>query len=129
MTSETVIASHPVAWLRPLPADYRTPLWRWILLPASALLLKRNGGVWLNGELRLMVDHLLYVESKLIKSPKSPPATWRIELDEIADITLKKGMASETLEIEVFGKSVKLMTVRSEGFVEQIRAALPNAGS
>ncbi|MBD0413129.1 PH domain-containing protein [Oryzicola mucosus] len=124
MTTETSIATHPVAWLRPLPKDYRTPLWRWILIPASALLLKRNGGVWLNGELRLMADHLLYVESKLVRSPKNPPATWRIKLEDISGISLKKGMVSQTLEIEASGGLVKLMTVRSEEFVTKLEARI-----
>lgn len=114
----------PVAWLRPLPANYEIPLWRWIVLPATTIMLRRNGGVWMNGTLTLSADTLHYKQTQLTKAARQPPAQWTIPLAGIDAIHLEKRLASERLEIQHADQVVKLMAVRAHAFVEQLRSAV-----
>jgi len=117
------IAKHPVAWLQPMPDGYKIPLWRWILLPATALMLKRNQGVWVSGELMLFPDRIQFVQSKMIKT-RSGGTQWELSLAKVIDITKQKGIASETIEIHSTGGTLKLMTVRSDDFIAQLNQAI-----
>lgn len=125
-SEDTPIAKHPAAWLRPLPEGYRIPVWRWVLLPATAIMLKRTGGVWVSGELNLMHDRLVFTESKLVKSRRNPPGKWDLALDLISNVTIKPGIASETIELQLPGEILKLMSVRSAEFVEHLNRAIAN---
>ena len=124
MTETASVTAIPAAWLKPLPANYKIPLWRWIVLPATTLMLKRNGGVWLSGTLSLATDNLQFVQTHLTKS-RIPPDSWSIPLAEIADIGVEQRMASERVDIRHARGSIKLMLVRSADFVAQLRRALP----
>lgn len=124
VSTPDVIAKHPVAWLQPLPEGYKISILRWILLPATALMLKRNKGVWVSGELRLLPDSIQFVQSRLVKSARRPGIEWKLPLADIRDITTSKGVASETVTVEYATGSLKLITVRSEDFVNQIRQAM-----
>ena len=120
--------SIPVSWLQPLPEGYRIPIWRWILLPATALMLKRQNGVWINGTLELLNDEIRFSQSRLVKSKaKSNGASWSVPFKEIADVSLKPGTLSEILEIEAKGVRIKMMTVRAGEFVERLKAAVASS--
>lgn len=122
MSSDTALASIPVSWLRPLPRDYEIPVWRWILLPASAFMLRRNKGVWVSGTLQLTASELRFTQSKGIG--RAQPASWSIPLAEITAAPVRKGMASETLEIAYKGETVQIMTVRADDFIARLHAAI-----
>lgn len=124
MNNPDPIAQHPIAWLRPMPEGYKIPLWRWLLLPATALMLKRNRGVWVSGALKLMPDSVHFTQAQMMKSSRVPPQEWVIPLKDINDITMQKGIASETIEIHYTGGKLKLMSVRSDDFIAQIRQAI-----
>jgi len=124
VTTPEIIAKHPVAWLQPLPEGYKISLWRWILLPATALMLKRNKGVWVSGELKLLPDCIQFTQSRVVKSARRPGIDWKLPLADIRNIATAKGVASETVEIEHANGTLKLMTVRSEEFVDRIRQAI-----
>lgn len=124
MNTDAPIAAIPIAWLRPLPEEYRIPVWRWILVPATTLMLKRNRGVWLSGQLQLMPDRVRFIQSRLVKSSRSLPAEWSIPLGDIAGVEMQKGMASETLEIRHSGGTVRLMSARSSDFVDRLKQAI-----
>lgn len=124
MTAESPVAALPVAWLRPLPQGYVIPLWRWLILPATAFMLKRNGGVWVSGELKLMPSRLEFSQSRLIKSSRIPPMQWSIPLDGVSDVAVKKGITSETVEIRHPGETIKLMTARSADFLAKLDQAI-----
>ena len=124
MTETASVTAIPAAWLKPLPASYKIPLWRWIVLPATTLMLKRNGGVWLSGTLSLATDNLQFVQTRLTKS-RIPPDSWSIPLAEIADIGVEQRMASERVDIRHSRGTIKLMLVRSADFVAQLQQALP----
>ncbi|KQX35725.1 hypothetical protein ASD04_13190 [Devosia sp. Root436] len=126
MTETATVASIPAAWLRPLPQGHKIPFWRWIVLPATTLMLKRNGGVWMSGTLTLAEGNLQFTQTRLTKS-RNPPASWTIPLAEIADIGVEKRMASERIDIAHASGPIKLMSVRSEDFVAQLRQALPSS--
>lgn len=113
----------PVAWLRPLTPGYKIPLWRWILLPASAIMLKRNRGVWVSGGLQLSESELIFAQAKGLGLSRTPPASWSLPLSDITGLTVHKGIASETLELIYRGQPVKIMTVRAETFIAELRAA------
>jgi len=124
VTTPEVLAKHPVAWLQPIPEGYKIPIWRWILLPATALMLKRNKGVWVSGELKLLADSIQFTQTRMIKSARNPGIDWKLPLADIRNITTSKGVASETLEFEHDTGTIKFMTVRSEEFVAKVRQAI-----
>ena len=124
MTEIAPVASIPAAWLKPFPDSYKIPFWRWIVLPAATIMLKRNGGVWLSGTLVLADGQLGFTQTRLTRS-RIPPDSWTIPLAEIADIGVDKRMASERIAIRHFRGTIKLMAVRSADFVAQLRQALP----
>ena len=113
----------PAAWLRPLPAGYQIPLWRWLLLPATALMLKKSGGVWINGDLELTRAEVRFTQTKAVKLSNAPVESWALALDDIANVAVSKGLASETLLIEHAGGTEKLLTARSDAFVGRLRSA------
>ena len=119
-----ILAKHPVAWLQPMPEGYKIPIWRWVLLPATALMLKRNKGVWVSGEMKLLADSIQFTQARVMKSARNPGIQWRMALSDIRNITTSKGVASETVEIEHSNGTLKLMTVRSEEFISKIRQAI-----
>jgi len=123
LNTEAPLATLPVAWLRRLPDGYVIPIWRWVLFPATTIMLKRYGGMWMSGELKLMGSHIAFTQSRLVKSSRTPPAHWEIPLDSIADITVQKGLTSETIEVRHAGQTTKLMTARSAEFVELLNKA------
>jgi len=112
----------PAAWLSPLPADYKIPFWRWILLPASAWILHRNRGQWVGGEFSIRSSDVHFVQKGLIKMGKS--AEWSISIDRIHSIDFRKGTMSEIIEIHHANGMTKIMSVRAEEFVELLRAAV-----
>lgn len=122
MTAESIRT--PVAWLRRTPAGYTIPVWRWILLPATALMLKRNGGVWMTGDLELTADELRFTRAKAVKLASTPMESWALAVSDIVNVHVHKGLASETLLIEHAGGTEKLLTARSGGFVEQLRSVI-----
>jgi len=124
MNPQAPTATLPAAWLRPLPAGQAIPIWRWVLLPATTLMLKRYGGVWVSGELKLLPGSLHFAQSRLVKSSRTPPAVWSIPLATISDVTVQKGVLSETLEIRHAGTLTKMMTARSADFVAQLNQAI-----
>lgn len=126
MNNPDPIAKHPVAWLQPMPEGYQIPLWRWILLPATALMLKRNRGVWVSGELMLFPGKIRFAQSKMMKT-RSGGTQWKLSLAKVTDITRQKGIASETIELHSTGGTLKLMTVRSDEFIAQLKQAIQRA--
>lgn len=124
MNSVKAASSIPVAWLKPMPEGYRIPLWRWLLVPATALMLKRNRGVWISGTLSLTDDDLHYVQSKAIKTKSTLLEEWTVQLDQITDLTVTPGFASETLAVTHRGETHRLMAARSGEFVAELRGAL-----
>lgn len=124
LATEAPIARHPAAWLQPLPEGYTIPLWRWILLPATALMLRRNKGVWVSGELQLLPDRLRFTETRMSKSSRNPLRTWEILFTDIRDLRVKKSLAAETVEIDRGNAMTRLMTVRSDDFMARVREAL-----
>ncbi|MCR6672159.1 hypothetical protein [Devosia ginsengisoli] len=125
MTEIAPVASIPAAWLKPFPAGYKIPLWRWIVLPATTFMLKRNGGVWLSGTLALADGKLQFTQTRLTKS-RAPLDSWAVPLADIADIGVEKRMASERVEIRHSRGTIKLMLVRSMDFVAQLQQAVPS---
>lgn len=123
MTTPTLPAPIPVAWLRPLPENYKIPLWRWLILPAGAFMLNRNRGVWMNGTLAHTDDALSFTQTRLIKRNDAQAPGWTLPLASISEIEIKKGMASETLLLHHSGIVTRLMTVRAEAFVAALREA------
>lgn len=117
----------PVSWLRPLPEGYKIPIWRWVLLPATAIMLKRQGGVWMSGALEITEDELRFSQTHMVKSARTPAIRWGIKLADISAINVQPGMVSETLQVEYSAGSVKFMTVRAGEFIERLRAAVPAA--
>lgn len=124
MMTQTFPAPIPAAWLRPLPEGYKIPLWRWIILPAGALMLRRNGGVWVNGALALTGDGLQFTQTRMIKRAGAQPPGWTLPLARISNIEVVKGLASETLLVHHSGTAARLMTVRAEDFIASLRNAI-----
>ena len=124
MTEIAPVASIPAAWLKPFPDSYKIPFWRWIVLPATTIMLKRNGGVWLSGTLLLQGGKLNFTQARLGKS-RNPPDSWTISLADVADISVDKRLASERIELRHSRGPIRLMAVRSADFVAQLRQALP----
>ena len=125
MTSQPSASSIPVAWLKPIPEGYRIPLWRWLLVPATVLMLKRSGGVWISGTLSVEDGDLHFVQTKAIKTKSMQLEEWTVPLDDITDLTVAPGFASETLRITHSLGTHKLMAARSDDFVANLRNALP----
>jgi len=121
LSDPEIVASVPAAWLRPLPDGYEIPLWRWVVLPATTIMLKRNAGVWVNGTLDLLPESLRFTQTRLSKA--KPPETWTLPLADISDVDVEKGLASEKIELRRAGRPVKLMAVRSAEFVALLRQA------
>lgn len=126
LTNTTPANSIPVSWLQPMPEGYKIPLWRWILLPATVLMLKRQKGVWRNGTLHLDDEKLRFEQTRLIKSAQGASG-WSIPLGDISDISFTPGTLSERLEISTRNIQVRFMTVRAEPFVERLKAAVAAA--
>lgn len=126
MTNTTPANSIPVSWLQPLPEGYKIPIWRWILLPATALMLKRQNGVWRNGTLHLDSDKLRFEQARLVKSAQGAPG-WSIPLGDISGISFTPGTLSERLELSTKDTQIRFMTVRAEPFVDRLRAAVAAA--
>ena len=125
MTDQTPFAVIPVAWLKSLPADYKIPVWRWLVLPATTIMLKRRGGAWVSGNLELRSDSLRFVQTKLTKGSPGAVASWTIALSSMGNIDVTSGLASESIAIEHADGVVKLLAVRSAEFVDLLRQALP----
>lgn len=123
MTETVPEAAIPAAWLKPLPAGYAMPLWRWIVLPAPTLMLKRNGGAWISGTLTLRGGSLTFTQARLGKS-RNPPESWTIPLADVADISVDKRLASERIELRHSRGSIRLMAVRSGDFVALLQQAM-----
>jgi hypothetical protein len=111
----------PAAWLKPTPSGYQIPLWRWVLLPATTYMLKKRGGVWMNGDLAIDEAELRFTQVTAIKLSKLPAASWTIALSDISNVEMVQGMASETLSIAHLGGVEKLLTARSREFVDHLR--------
>ncbi len=124
MNRQQPASSIPVAWLKPIPEGYRIPLWRWLLVPATVLMLKRRGGVWISGTLTLAEDDLRFTQTKAIKTKSTQLEEWTVPLGQITDLTVAPGFASETLRITHANGVHKLMAARSEDFVAGLRKAL-----
>jgi hypothetical protein len=124
LTETAPAATIPAAWLKPLPDGYAIPLWRWIVLPATTFMLKRNGGAWISGTLALQGGKLNFTQARLGKS-RNPPDSWTISLADVADISVDKRLASERIELRHSRGPISLMAVRSADFVIQLRQALP----
>lgn len=129
MSRQHSSSSIPIAWLKPVPEGYQIPLWRWVLVPATVLMLKRNGGVWISGTLSLTDGELHFLQSKAIKTKSTPLEEWTVPLGEITDLTVAPGFASETLRITHSGGTHQLMTARSDDFVAGLRKALAGRGT
>ncbi len=112
----------PAAWLSPLPADYKIPFWRWILLPTSAWMLHRSRGQWVGGEFSIRSNDVHFAQKGLIKVGKT--VEWSLPLTQIHSIDTKKGFASETIEIRHTDGLTKIMTVRAEQFIDLLRTAI-----
>ena len=124
MTETAPDATIPAAWLKPLPDGYAIPFWRWIVLPATTFMLKRNGGAWISGTLTLRGGSLNFTQARLGKS-RNPPESWTISLADVADISVDKRLASERIELGHLSGPIRLMAVRSADFVALLRQALP----
>lgn len=125
MSRQPSVSSIPVAWLKPIPEGYRIPLWRWLLVPATALMLKRSGGAWISGTLSVEDGDLHFIQTKAVKTKSMQLEEWFVPLRDITDLTVAPGFASETLRITYSGGAHKLMTARSDDFVAGLRKALP----
>lgn len=123
MTETAPAATIPAAWLKPLPDGYAIPLWRWIVLPATTFMLKRNGGAWISGTLALQGGKLNFTQARLGKS-RNPPDSWTISLADVADISVDKRLASERIELRHSRGPISLMAVRSADFVALLQEAL-----
>ena len=123
MTETAPVAAIPAAWLKPLPNGYAIPLWRWIVLPATTFMLKRNGGAWISGTLMLQGDNLNFMQTRLGKS-RNPPDSWTISLADVADISVDKRLASDRIELRYSRGAIRLMAVRSGDFVAVLQQAL-----
>src|SRR5690606_12787717 len=121
LNDSAIVASVPAAWLKPLPDGYEIPLWRWVVLPATTIMLKRNAGVWVNGTLDLLPESLRFTQTRLTKA--KPPETWALPLTDISAVDVENGFASEKIEVRRAGRSIKLMAVRSAEFVALLRQA------
>ena len=124
MTETVPVATIPAAWLKPLPDGYAIPLWRWIVLPATTFMLKRNGGAWISGSLVLHDGSLSFTQARLGKL-RNPPDSWTISLADVTEISVDKRLASERIELRHSRGPIRLMAVRSADFVAQLRQALP----
>ena len=126
MTEQAPIASIPVAWLKPIPASYRIPIWRWVLLPASTFMLKRRNGVWMSGTLTLTATELRFTQSQMIKTARAAtPETWSLPIENISRAIVSRGMASETIDVHHSNGVAKLMTARAGSFIDQLQSAIP----
>jgi hypothetical protein len=90
-------------------------------------MLKRQGGVWMNGTVELTDTELRFSQSRMIKSGRSPALSWSIALGDISDITFSTGVVSETLLVDHNGDRIKLMTVRAADFVGRLKKAVGRA--
>lgn len=125
MNRQQSVSSIPVAWLKPIPEGYRIPLWRWLLVPATVLMLKRSGGVWISGTLSVEDGDLHFMQTRAIKTKSMQLEEWTVPLGEISDLTVAPGLASETLRITHSTGVHKLMAARSDDFITGLRKALP----
>ena len=123
MTEIAPVASIPAAWLKPFPDSYKIPFWRWIVLPATTFMLKRNGGAWISGTLVLQGRNLNFTQARLGKS-RNPPHSWTISLSDVADISVDKRLASERIELRHARGPISLMAVRSADFVALLQQGL-----
>jgi hypothetical protein len=114
----------PAAWLKLAPTGYQIPLWRWLVLPASTFVLKKRGGVWTNGDLAIEGEELRFTQVTALKLSKLPTLSWTIPLSEISGVETSKGMASETLSITHQRGVEKLLTARSQDFVDHLRTVI-----
>lgn len=121
MNDPAIVASVPAAWLKLLPEGYEIPIWRWVVLPASTIMLKRNAGVWINGTLELLPESLRFTQTKLTKA--KPPERWAVPLADISAIDVEKAFASEKIELRHSRGTIKLMSVRSAEFIALLRQA------
>ena len=119
--------SIPCAWLKPFPEGYKIPVWRWFVVPASALMLRRNGGVWVSGQLTLADDGLVFTQTRAINLSKAPVESWTIPLPTISDISLSQRFASDTLALTHGDFTTRIMTVRATDFIARLRQAVASA--
>lgn len=121
------IASIPVTSLRRTPPGYRQPLWRWVVLPASAILQHHYGGVWISGDLQLAEDELRFLPTKLGAKFHRSPEAWTLPLGAITEVRCTRGMAMETIDVHHEDGVRRLKSVRSLAFVERLQEAVSAA--
>lgn len=121
MTQE-FLARMPVAWLK-RTTPQQQPLWRKILLPLPYLVQRFYGGVWISGDLVVTAEVLHFAPTKGAAMFRREPLNWSLRLDEIIDVTLRKGSMMETIEVSFAQGTLTLKSVRSAPFLEQLEAA------
>lgn len=125
MTAPSPVRSIPCAWLRPLPAGYRIPLWRWLLLPAVTLMMKRSKGSWVSGNLDLLPDEVRFSQVKA-KLSRTPAIAFSISLRDILSVDLTSAFASERLTLHTATRSATFLVVKSSDFVADLKQAIDN---
>lgn len=120
-------ASIPVSWLRRMPEGYKQPLWRWILLPASALMVRHYGGTWSSGVLELRETALFFTPTKASALFTRGLTAWQIPFGDIRDVEFNRGAASETILIHHTHGTEKILSARSEPFFNALREAITKA--
>lgn len=123
MVAAAPIQSIPCAWLQPLPAGFRIPLWRWLLLPAVTWMIKRSNGTWVSGNLDLSSDDLRFSQVKAGRK-REPAIAFSFPLRDILSIELTPAFASERLTIHTATRSATFLVVKSSDFVADLRHQL-----
>lgn len=116
----------PVSWLRRVPEGYRQPLWRWFILPASALMVRHYGGAWVSGVLQIGDTGLLFSPNKASAFLGKGVIPWQLPFSDIAEVDFKRGKISETILIRHRTGTEKILSARSEPFFHQLQAAVAN---
>jgi len=120
MVAAAPIQSIPCAWLQPLPAGFRIPLWRWLLLPAVTWMIKRSNGTWVSGNLDLSSDDLSFSQVKAGRK-REPAIAFSFPLRDILSIELTPAFASERLNIHTATRSATFLVVKSSDFIADLR--------
>lgn len=127
MKQPAPVATIPGAWLKPLPKGYKFPMWRWIVLPATTIALRKNGGAWVNGKFDLLDDRLQFTQTGLSKNPGRNALTWGVLLTDIHAVSARKGFGCEIIDVSYAGGALKLMGVKSLDFVARLQQAVAAA--
>jgi hypothetical protein len=109
------------AWLKPMPKGYKIPLWRWIFLPALTVMLKRDGGSWVMGEVTATADTLSFGQTAKTKTKSGPGEAWELNFAEISEVTLKGGMAQDRITITHSEGTKTLIAIKAADFVAQLQ--------